>query len=88
MQEHAGREAVLAEIVDRELAMFLTTNNEGGVSICQTRPDTFRAMRLMAHAAHEDAVLVSILTICVRQRPTAAILWSKNTPAWTTVCLL
>ena len=61
MQEHEGREAVLAEIVDRELAMFLTTNNEGGVSICQTRPDTFRAMRLMAHAAHEDAVLVSYL---------------------------
>ena len=61
MQEHAGREAVLAEIVDRELAMFLATNNEGGVSICQTRPDTFRAMRLMAHAAHEDAVLVSYL---------------------------
>ena len=61
MQEHEGREAVLAEIVDRELAMFLATNNEGGISICQTRPDTFRAMRLMAHAAHEDAVLVSYL---------------------------
>ena len=61
MQETTSREAVLAEIVERELAMFLATNNEGGVSECQTRPDTFRAMRKMAHSAHEDAVLDSYL---------------------------
>lgn len=62
MQNTIDREAVIAEIIDRELAMFLATNNEGGVSECQTRPDTFRAMRKMAHSAHEDAVLASYLT--------------------------
>ena len=61
MQENFDREAALAEIIERELAMFLATNNEGGVSECQTRPDTFRAMRKMAHSAHEDAVLDSYL---------------------------
>ena len=61
MQQTTSREAVLAEIVERELAMFLATNNEGGVSACQTRPDTFRAMRRMAHSAHDDAVLASYL---------------------------
>ena len=61
MQDTTSREAVLAEIVERELAMFLATNNEGGVSVCQTRPDTFRAMRNMAHSAHDDALLASYL---------------------------
>ena len=61
MQENFDREAVLAEIIERELAMFLATNNEGGVSVCQTRPDTFRAMRKMAHSAHDDDVLDSYL---------------------------
>ena len=36
MQENFDREAVLAEIIERELAMFLATNNEGGVSEGQT----------------------------------------------------
>lgn len=61
MQENFDREVALAEIIERELAMFLATNNEGGVSECQTGPDTFRAMRKMAHSAHEDAVLDSYL---------------------------
>ena len=61
MQDTMGREAVLAEIVARELAMFLATSNEGGVSVCQTRPETFRAMRKMAHSAHDDALLQSYL---------------------------
>ena len=61
MQDTTGREAVLAEIVERELVMFLATNNEGGVSACQTRPETFRAMRKMAHSAHDDALLASYL---------------------------
>ena len=61
MQENFDREAALAEIIERELAMFLATNNEGGVSVCQTRPDTFRAMRKMAHSAHNDALLASYL---------------------------
>ena len=61
MQDTMSREALLAEIVERELAMFLATNNEGGVSVCQTRPDAFRAMRKMAHSAHNDALLASYL---------------------------
>lgn len=61
MQETMSREALLAEIVERELVMFLATNNEGGVSVCQTRPDAFRAMRKMAHSAHDDALLASYL---------------------------
>ena len=61
MHDTTGRNAALAEIVERELAMFLATSNEGGVSVCQTRPDTFRAMRRMAHSAHDDAVLASYL---------------------------
>ena len=61
MHETMSREALLAEIVERELAMFLATNNEGGVSVCQTRPDAFRAMRKMAHSAHDDALLASYL---------------------------
>ena len=61
MHDTTGRGAVLAEIVERELAMFLATSNEGGVSVCQTRPDTFRAMRKMAHSAHDDALLESYL---------------------------
>lgn len=61
MQENANREAVLAEIIERELVMFLATSNEGGVSVCQTRPDTFRAMRRMAHVVHDTAVLESYL---------------------------
>ena len=61
MHDTTGRNAALAEIVERELAMFLATSNEGGVSVCQTRPDTFRAMRKMAHSAHDDALLESYL---------------------------
>ena len=61
MQDTMSRETLLAEIVERELAMFLATNNEGGVSVCQTRPDAFRAMRKMAHSAHNDALLASYL---------------------------
>ena len=61
MQDTMSRETLLAEIVERELAMFLATNNEGGVSVCQTRPDAFRAMRKMAHSAHDDALLASYL---------------------------
>lgn len=55
------REQMLAEIVERELAMFLATPNEGGPSDCQRRPETFRLMRQMAHSAHNDEFLQSYL---------------------------
>ncbi len=55
------RERLLDEIVERELAMFLATPNEGGRASCQERPDVFRLMRRMAHITHEDAYLESYL---------------------------
>ena len=55
------REEVIKEIIERELAMFLSTQNEGGTASCQERPDTFRLMRRMAHEAHEDAYLACYL---------------------------
>lgn len=58
---HAEREALLNEIIDRELDMFLKTPNEGGVATCQQRPETFRVMRRMAHVTHDDATLSSYL---------------------------
>ena len=61
METSPEREALLDEIIERELAMFLATPNEGGVASCQQRPDTFRVMRRMAHITHEDATLNSYL---------------------------
>lgn len=55
------REQILDEIVERELAMFLATPNEGGTASCQERPKTFRLMRRMAHSSHQDEFLLSYL---------------------------
>lgn len=52
---------ILNEIVERELAMFLATPNEGGQADCQQRPETFRLMRKMAHIAHGGEYLRSYL---------------------------
>lgn len=51
------RGQILDEIIERELAMFLATPNEGGMASCQERPDTFRLMRKTAHSAHGDEYL-------------------------------
>lgn len=61
MKTSPEREALLDEIIERELAMFLATPNEGGTADCQQRPDTFRVMRRMAHITHDDATLKSYL---------------------------
>ncbi|MBD5539107.1 MAG: DUF4125 family protein [Desulfovibrio sp.] len=61
MKTNPEREALLNEIIERELAMFLATPNEGGTADCQQRPDTFRVMRRMAHITHDDATLKSYL---------------------------
>jgi hypothetical protein len=55
------KESLIKEIVERELTMFLATPNEGGTSICQTRPQTFRVMRWMSHCTHEEVLLKSYL---------------------------
>ncbi len=57
----AEKEALINEIVERELVMFLATPNEGGPSDCQTRPNSFRAMRRMTHCAHGKETLASYL---------------------------
>ena len=61
METSPEREALLDEIIEHELAMFLATPNEGGTADCQQRPDTFRVMRRMAHITHDDATLKSYL---------------------------
>lgn len=61
MLENFDRKAVLYEIIERELAMFQAVQNEGGTAECQQRPETFRVLRHMAHAPHDDAVLASYL---------------------------
>ena len=55
------KEKLIGEIVERELAMFLATPNEGGTSDYQTRPDTFRIMRRMNHCVHNVPMLESYL---------------------------
>ncbi|MDE5833689.1 MAG: DUF4125 family protein [Desulfovibrio sp.] len=55
------RDAILDEIVRRELDMFLATPNEGGPAECQQRPEVFKLMRLMTHSAHDNAFLESYL---------------------------
>ena len=67
MEEHTenaeqnARQQLLYTIVEKELAMFLSTPNEGGPASCQQRPDTFRLMRAMAHSVHENDTLLSYL---------------------------
>lgn len=57
----AEKEALINDIVERELVMFLATPNEGGPSACQTRPNSFRAMRRMTHCTHDKETLASYL---------------------------
>lgn len=56
-----ARDELLEDIIERELAMFLATPNEGGPANCQQRPDTFRLMRAMVYSAHSNAFLKSYL---------------------------
>ncbi len=55
------KENLIREIIERELAMFLATPNEGGPSACQMRPQSFRVMRWMNHSTHDIATLESYL---------------------------
>ncbi|MFC4677863.1 DUF4125 family protein [Desulfovibrio legallii] len=51
--------ALLDEIVERELAMFLSTPNEGGPAVCQQRPEGFRLMRRTTLAVLSTATLAA-----------------------------
>ena len=57
MNAEASKETLMEQIIERELAMFLATPNEGGPSACQTRPQSFRLMRWMNHCTHDTATL-------------------------------
>lgn len=61
MMSEQSRDEMMNEIVERELAMFLSTPNQGGTADCQQRPETFKLMREMAHSFHNDAFLQSYL---------------------------
>ena len=61
MNAEASKETLMEQIIERELAMFLATPNEGGPSACQTRPQSFRLMRWMNHCTHDTATLESYL---------------------------
>ena len=61
MNADKTREALIQDIVERELSMFLATPNEGGPSACQTRPQSFRLMRWMNHSTHDVSTLESYL---------------------------
>ena len=61
MNADSIRENLIRDIVERELAMFLATPNEGGPSVCQTRPQSFRLMRWMNHSTHDISTLESYL---------------------------
>ena len=61
MPQSFDHEAALREIIDLELNMFLATPNEGGISACQQRPETFRVMRRMTHEPLDDTTLALYL---------------------------
>ena len=61
MPESLSRQAMLDDIIERELEMFLSVTNRGGVSSCQERPDTFRTMRWTSHSVQTDSFLASYL---------------------------
>ena len=48
MPDNDAHEALLHEIIDCELAMFLAVPDADGPSTCQKRPKTFRLMRWMS----------------------------------------
>lgn len=60
MPDTNAHEALLNEIIERELAMFLAVPAEGAPA-CQKRPKTFRLMRWMSLSVHDDATLDSYL---------------------------
>ena len=53
------RKALVEEIIERELDMFLAVKNRGGTSHCQERPESFRLMREITHAVLSEAFLES-----------------------------
>lgn len=56
-----AKDKLLREIVERELAMFLTAPDETGIEGMRQSPEAMRLMRSMTHSAHDNAFLKSYL---------------------------
>lgn len=52
-------ENLINEIIDLELYMFLAVKNQGGTSMCQERPESFRIMREITHGVLSEDFLRS-----------------------------
>ncbi len=61
MSQTNRRESLIEDIIDRELAMFLATKNEGGPASCQQDPDMFRHWRWMIFSVLSDTYIESYL---------------------------
>ncbi|WP_157471185.1 DUF4125 family protein [Halodesulfovibrio spirochaetisodalis] len=59
MTEDVGREERIADVIERELAMFLNTKNMGGPASCQENPDMFRKWRWMIFSVLSDEYIAS-----------------------------
>lgn len=59
--EKNRRDELLERIADMETEMFLALQSEGGPSPAQQKPEIFRLTRKMAHSAHGEAFLESLL---------------------------
>nr|WP_321256588.1 DUF4125 family protein [uncultured Pseudodesulfovibrio sp.] len=53
------RTNLIKEIINLELDMFLAVKNQGGTSMCQERPESFRIMREITHRVLSDEFLQS-----------------------------
>lgn len=56
-----SRATLLHEIIEKELAMFLATPNQGGTASCQQNPQGFRIMRHMSLSVLSDTTLAHYL---------------------------
>ncbi len=61
MTTTSHRDEYIADIIERELEMFLSTQNEGGPASCQQNPDMFRHWRWMIFSVLSDAYIASYL---------------------------
>ena len=59
MLEPADRDALIHDVVERELVMFLNTRNEGGTASCQENPEMFRNWRWMVFSVMSDDYILS-----------------------------
>lgn len=59
MDHNERRDALLDEIIELELAMFLACPNKEDDNSCPPQPEAFRMLRWMAHCIHSEATLIA-----------------------------